>query len=881
MKRIGLEGDWRLLRLSDGSSRPMAVPGDIMSALLAAGEIPDPYYGKNELDLQWIGREDWRFERDFELDGSFLSHESVYLEALVLDTVAEVELNGQNLGSSRNMWRRFRAEAKPLLKAGMNRLAVTIRSPERAAAEAAAALAYPIPASEYPVFSPHRNLLRKAQCMAGWDWGPCLMTGGIYDSISLVAHDGPRLEYATTRMRRERAEWVVGIDLDLEAPAPSRCRATASLAGVNATAELDLPAGASRRSLELRVRDVEAWWPAGYGAQPLYDLRIELCPPGAPVADKSAGRGGHEDRGHDGRGHFLEKRLGFRELAVVAEEDEWGKSLKFAVNGREIFAKGANWIPADALPSRWTRGRLADLLGSAVAANMNCLRVWGGGRYESEDFYGLCDELGLLVWQDCMFSCALYPSSPAFLAEVEAETRHQVLRLKDHPSIALWCGNNEALGAITWYEESRKSPTRYIADYDRLTEGTVGRVVRNLDPGRAWWPSSPSAGPDDYSDNWHADGRGDMHYWTVWHEGKPFSAYLDVKPRFCSEFGFQSLPSARTVAAFAPEDERNVTSPVMEDHQRHPRGNALIMETMLRYFRMPSGFRETLYLSQVQQALAIRTAVEYWRSLRPRCMGTLYWQLNDVWPVASWSSLEYDGSWKLLHHEARRFYEPLHLALVRTGTQLEAHAMNDLATRFSATLGLRFRRFDGSLVSEVLVDAVLEPDSSACLWSLPLSALPGDPAELYLDAALSFEPFEADRVYPASLPASAATAAGAAMSAATAAAAPLAQGSRKARLFLTEPKRCALVDPRLSVHVETGRDGLVARVRAEAPAFWVALELEGEEPGAPRGRFEDSGFDLGPGEEAIVPFLPADGSPLPTAAGLEASLKVMHLRASY
>lgn len=869
MKRIGLEGAWQLVRLADGSARPMAVPGDIACALLAAGEIPDPYYGKNELSLQWIGREDWRLERDIDLDEAFLSHENVYLEALVLDTVAEVTINDRPLGSSRNMWRRFRADAKPLLKAGKNRITVTIRSPENAAAQAAAALTYPIPASEYPVFSPHRNLLRKAQCMAGWDWGPCLMTGGIYDGISLVAHDGPRLEYATTRMRREGNEWIVDIDLDLEAASPSRCRAVASLAGASATELLDLPSGASRRNLELRIHDVETWWPAGYGTQPLYDLRVELFP---FAAARNEGDGADDGRTvTESRGHSLEKRLGFRELAVIAEEDGWGRSLKFVVNGREVFAKGANWIPADALPSRWTHRRLENLLGSAVAANMNCLRVWGGGRYESEDFYGLCDELGLLVWQDCMFSCALYPSSPGFLAEVEAETRHQVLRLKDHPSLALWCGNNEALGAITWYEESRKSPARYIADYDRLTEGTVGRVVRALDPGRTWWPSSPSAGPDDWSDNWHSDGRGDMHYWSVWHEGKPFSAYLDVKPRFCSEFGFQSLPSAHTVAAFAPQAERNVTSPVMEHHQRHPRGNALIIETMLRYFRMPAGFRETLYLSQVQQALAIRTAVEYWRSLRPRCMGSLYWQLNDVWPVASWSSLEYDGSWKLLHHEARRFYAPLHLALVRTDTQLEAHAMNDLAARFSAALALRFRRFDGRLVSEVLVDAVLEPDTSACLWSLPLSALPGAADELYLDASLAFEAFEEGRVYPACIPADACAAAGASGAA----------GTRQTRLFLTEPKRCALVDPRLSVRIEERGEGLVARVKAEAPAFWVALELADACPGAVRGRFADSGFDLGPGEEAIVPFIPAEGTPMPPAAGLEAAIRVMNLRASY
>ncbi|HRY73837.1 MAG TPA: hypothetical protein P5165_11495, partial [Spirochaetia bacterium] len=864
MERFGLEGSWRLRRPADGSTRPMAVPGDLMSALLEAGEIPDPYAGENELGLQWIGREDWELERDFVLPASFLERERAFLDIEVLDTVAEVRLNGELLGRSENMFRRFRAEAKPFLKEGPNRLSILIRSPERFAEEAAARLPYPIPASTYPVSSPHRNLLRKAQCMGGWDWGPCLMTGGVYDGVALVAFDGPRIEYATTRTRRSGREWEVEVEVDLDAAAPSRARLEAELRPAaspgsggpegeaeplaKAAAEVELPAGASRRSLRLLVDDPELWWPAGCGGQPLYELKVRASPAASAAAAGPLGPAAPAG------GHVLAKRLGFRELSLVAEEDEEGRSMKFVVNGREVFAKGANWIPADALPSRWTRARLEDLLRSAAEANMNCLRVWGGGRYESEDFYGLCDELGLMVWQDCMFSCALYPSEASFLADVEAETRHQVLRLKDHPSLALWCGNNEALGAITWYEESKKSPARYIVDYDRLTEGVLGRVVRELDPDRTFWPSSPSAGPNDFSDNWHSDGRGDMHYWSVWHEGKPFSDYLSVRPRFCSEFGFQSFPSHGTVASFAPEGERNATSPAMEHHQRHPRGNVLIVETMLRYFRMPKGFRETLYLSQVQQALAIKTAVEYWRSLRPRCMGTLYWQLNDVWPVSSWSSLEYGGGWKLLHYEARRFYDPLLLALYLKDGLVRAVGVNDGTEAFRGRLSLGFRRFDGSLSGCADAEARVPAGSAAVLWEAPLESLPAKPAEIYLEARLSgsLEADAADGAAKLDGPAAAG-----AQSRAGAEGARRDQAielDRRSQLFLSEPKRCALADPRLAARVVELQDGagLAALLEAEAPAFYVALEAEGLP-----GRFEDSGFHLGPGERRLVRFLPA------------------------
>jgi beta-mannosidase len=704
--------------------------------------------------------------------------------------------------------------------------------------KAAEALPYPIPASGAPVFSPNRNLIRKAQCMAGWDWGPCLMTGGIYDGARLVAIDGPRIGYVTTRSRREGDTWRLWANVWLDCPADCELELEVSIAGSSASSRLCASAGESSATIEIGGISAESWYPAGYGEQRLYELAIR------------AKRAGDGDSGDE-----LRKRIGLRELKVVALPDEVGRSMTVTVNGRAIFCKGANWIPADALPSRWSRARYAELLDSAIAANMNCIRVWGGGRYEADDFYELCDEKGILVWQDCMFACSMYPSDQAFLDRVEREIRHQVRRLQCHPSIALWCGNNENLGAIGWYPEAKQNSMRYIVDYDRLNEGTVGRVVRELDPDRAWWPTSPCGGPSDYSDNWHSDGKGDMHFWSVWHEGKNFSEYLKVTPRFCSEFGFQSFPNPGTVASFAPEGERNVTSPSMEHHQKNNRGNTIIMETMARYFRMPAGQVETLYLSQVQQAWAIKTAVEYWRSLRPVCMGTLYWQLNDVWPVSSWSSLDYDGSWKLLHYEARRFYERLHLELIIKEGFVTATAVNDEDKSYTGRLALRLRGLDGKVIQEYKAESLLPPDSATELLKLEVAKLPASIDTSFLEARVSL----ARASCSAELEGSGL--------------------SRKAFCFLTEPKRCSLRDPEFEARIEEGPNGPELTLRAQAPAFYVAPWLDSSTE--IKGRFEDSGFHLMPGEERRLLFIPARGAPMPSAERLGAALRLMHLRASY
>lgn len=853
MSRNELGGVWTLIRAGDKSSRPIVIPGDIMSALVASGELADPFLDRNELAAQWVGREDWILARDFSVDAKTAQAPEIFLDIEVLDTIGEIRLNGSLIGSGESMFVGLRLDAKGIIKEGNNRLEILLRSPVKAAGEKAAKLPYLIPWSAYPISTPHRNLVRKAQCMSGWDWGPCLMTGGIYDGIALVAIDGPRIDYVTTEAKDlGGGRWKLDVHVDLHSVAAGKAAIVAEIAGRRAEVLVECPVGDCRAGLSLELDGIESWWPVGYGAQPLYEL----------VVRASSTRAGRSSPG--GESHELRKKLGFRTLELVSKEDAVGRSFVFVVNGRKIFAKGANWIPADALPSRWTRERLADLLASAKAANMNMLRVWGGGRYESKAFYELCDELGLLVWQDAMFSCALYPSTPAFLGLVEKELRHQVRRLRDHPSIALWCGNNESLGAITWYEESKKNPARYIIDYDRLNEGTVGRIVRELDPGRTFWPSSPSAGPDEYADNWHSDEKGDMHYWSVWHEGKPFSAYLEVQPRFCSEFGFQSLPSFRTAKAFAPAQELNVTSPAFEHHQRHPRGNSLIIDTMTRYFRMPRGFRETLWLSQVQQALAIKTAVEYWRSLRDRCMGTLYWQLNDLWPGSSWSGLEYDGSWKILHYAARRFYDPIIVALYLKEGIVYAVGVNDTEKHIAGILSIRVRRFDGSIAMDIDSDADLPPESATLLWKAPISDLPCRPEDVYLGVRLEATS-HGDLAENPSLVFGVPSHSGG-----------TAEYIRRNQLFLVEPKRCTLADPRIEREIieEDGAPLLI--LKARAPAFWVTAEVDGL-----AGQWDDSGFYMMGREERRLRFVPRHGEAMPSVAELDRATRITHLRASY
>lgn len=814
-QRIDLKGTWQV----EGAGKRVAVeiPGDVHSGLLAADEIANPYWGMNELDLQPLHAEDWTFSRLFEVGDEILHAPSVYLHFDSIDTVAEVRINGKEVGHSDNMFARCRFEIKNQLKAGKNEVEVRIRSAENVAIERVDEMPYEIPSSDYPVQSPHRNLVRKVQCHAGWDWGCCLMAAGLYGQVYLAAAAPGRIEHVYTQQHHRQGNCAVEVCVEVEAATAATAELVLRLDGQETKKSVALAAGLNVLNERIDLENPRIWWPAGYGEQPLYELTVEVA------------------------GDWLSKRLGLRKVELVTEEDERGLGFKFRVNGLDIFAKGANWIPCDALPARQTRAALDELLTSAAAANMNMIRVWGGGQYESEDFYDLCDEKGLLVWQDFMFSCSTYPATKDFLSSVEKEARYQVKRLRDHACIALWCGNNEDLGALNWYEVSRQNRDRYVVDYDRLTEGVLGRVVDECDPTRRFWPSSPCGGRGDYSDNWHDDSRGDMHYWQVWHSGKSFDAYYDVTPRFCSEFGYQSFPSLETIRSYAPEDQFNVTAPIMEHHQRNPGGNSKITEMFTRYFRMPDGFANFVYLSQVQQGLAIKTAVEHWRHLRPICMGTLYWQLNDLWPVCSWSSLEYGGKWKILHYMAKRFYTPTIASAFQTKEDLlEVWVTNDRAESVDTNLSLRLFDFVGTQVKRLDFTENIAAGSASLQGQFAVGDLVEKRADVFavLDLQVGDEHFRNEHVF-------------------------------------TTWKSCELPRANVTVEVNAMEDGLFSiDLATNSPAFYLTLNAEGI-----GGEFDDNCFLLLPGEERNLVFTAKENPP--TAEKMQAAIQVQHLRSTY
>ena len=628
-----LDGGWRLSRIGGDERLAIDFPGDVHSALLAAGLIADPYWRDRETSLDWIHESEWLAERDFDLPALPEGRQTLVLDGV--DCHAVVTLNGVEIGRLGNRFLRYDLDVGGALVQGRNHLQIRFLSNSAVAAEKAAAFPFAVPYIFWNNRLAHYNFLRKPQCDAGWDWNIALSPLGVYGGIRLLRSDPLRLDDVMIRQHHADGRVQLEVELIVDAARPACLPARMRIDGQEVSVEAQLWPGPNRVCLRATIDNPRLWWPAGHGAQEMYDLEVMI---------------GDQAR---------QMRIGLRQIELLTDADAVGHRFAFRVNGREVFMRGANWIPADALPARATPKAVADLLDSAVAANMNMLRVWGGGSYEPDWFYQMCSERGLLVWQDFMFACNLYPAADrAWLDDVRAEARQQIRRLSAHPCLALWCGDNELVGALGWFDESKADRDRYLAMYDRLNHA-LEEAIQDEAPDVPWWPSSPSVGPLNFGDGWHDDASGDMHFWDVWHSAKDFEHYRSVRPRFCSEFGFQSFPSARVIDSFTEAGDRNVSSRVMDVHQRNPGGNGRIVETLARYFRFPDGFAEMGFLSQIAQAMAMKTAIEFWRTNKPRCMGVLYWQLNDTWPVASWSGLEYGGGWKLLHYLARRFYQPV------------------------------------------------------------------------------------------------------------------------------------------------------------------------------------------------------------------------------
>lgn len=724
MIKESLNGTWRMRRAGEDREYSAAVPGSVLSTLLDAGEIDDPYNRDQEYRIRELFWNDYEFVRTFTVDAKQLSYEKIELVCYGLDTLAELFINGTSVAKTSDMHRTYRFLIGELLHEGENEIRIVFSSTLRYIENYRPAKGKE--AAYVPSGSMRGNqYLRKAHSMFGWDWGAQLPDAGIWRDIELVCYGGARIADVRIRQHHEGGRVTLRIETALEILKAQNYKVSVTLTPsyqngkkLPATEVLAktamVMAGSDHLSVELTVEKPRLWWPNGLGDQNLYLLHIALKPAGTAAGGVAALQI-LKTEPIDERDYTI----GLRTLCVSQDEDEWGSEFCFQVNGVKLFSKGANYIPEDCIYSRITQQRIDLLLQSAKRANYNTIRVWGGGYYPSDHFYELCDRYGLIVWQDLMYACNVYELTEEFEDNIIAETHDNAVRLRHHASLGLWCGNNEIESAWAHWPDFQPETPYLRADYIKIFEYILPRALREADDATFYWPSSPSSGGS--LDNPDDGNRGDTHYWAVWHGQLPFSDYQNHFFRFCSEFGFQSFPSYKTVESYTLPEDRNIFSRVMEDHQKNNAANGKMLYYLSENFRYPKDFASLLYATQILQAVAVKSGVEHWRRNRGHCMGTLYWQINDNWPVASWASIDYFGRWKPLHYMAARFYAPVAGSLVRPDAaksdscMVEAHCQNESPERVSVTVSLSLKTMTFGVLRTMRAEAVLEPFSVRCL----------------------------------------------------------------------------------------------------------------------------------------------------------------------
>ena len=713
------------------------VPGTVFEALLEKEIIEDPFYGEIEHEMKWVYDSDWFYEIEFDVEPSFLEHKNILLRFNGLDTIAEVILNGELMGSVNNMFVRYDYEVKSNLRPKSNKLVVNFKSPTAKSREEIERNKVELNTGYAAI--PGVPYLRKAQYSFGWDWGPRLPDIGIWKAVELIGFDDIKiksvfpfsnLEYnkdplnisdpsEISTIEVKSAKLFIEIEFALKNKNISYSDYIIKVQLKAPNDEVfseEIPLSKKKETLKFDIQDPILWWTHDLGIPNLYQIEVSV------VKDEVLER--------------VTQQIGLRDIQLIRKPDRWGETFYFLLNGIPLFAKGANWIPVDSFIPRGKKLGLYSMnLNYAKKANMNMIRVWGGGIYEVESFYNICDELGLLVWQDFPFACALYPYNADFIENVKREAIQNIKRLRKHPSLALWCGNNEIEGL--WKRmlissgvagDNTKRLNFFLNFYLRIFEELLPQLIKELDPTRPYWPSSPSSGFINEnlalrsSNNPNA---GDSHYWAVWHGNMPFSAYRNFHSRFMSEFGFESFPSLKTIEKFCPIDQYDFNSPVMENHQKNSAGNQKIMDYMDKRFSIPQEFEHQVILSQITQAEAIEYGVEFWRQNRGeyRCMGSLYWQLNDCWPVASWSSLDYYGRWKALHYFAKRFYQPLLASVKEDSQQIEFWVTNDLKKSCKIILEWKILNSEGTILLKGTYTSTIPPCTSVNLNSEDISNL--------------------------------------------------------------------------------------------------------------------------------------------------------------
>ena len=796
-EQVNLGGAWRMREADSETWHSAHVPGSVYADLTADGTMPDPFWRENELDAFERMKKDYVYQRAFTVTEAQLAHAHVELVCEGLDTLAHVSLNGREIAFADNMHITWVWDVKEQLHAGENTLEIRFDSPILYCAKKAEEA----PGWESSDATPGFRHLRKAHCMFGWDWGPRLPDAGIWRPIFLRTWDTARLENAL--MLQAHHDGVVDVTIRPE------------IAGESAwSAEITAPDGEVLTLPEtmaaeqvIAIQNPQLWWPNGLGKQPLYRVTVRLA-----------------------TGDTRMWRIGLRTMTVSREKDEWGEEFCHVVNGMKVFAMGADYIPEDNILARVTPERTRRLLEDCKAANFNAIRVWGGGYYPDDAFYDICDELGLLVWQDLMYACAFYDLTPDFERSIRVETHQNVARLRHHASLALICGNNEmemfmagANSALINHRTWEFVPTypHHITDYVKMFEYILPAIVKETAPQTYWWPASPSSGGNFDAPN--DENRGDNHYWDVWHGEKPFTEYHKFFFRYASEFGFQSFPCLKSVKQFTLPDDRNIFSRVMERHQRNQAANGKILSYLSQTFRYPNSFDDLLYASQLMQAEAIRYGVEHWRRNRGRCMGAIIWQLNDIWPVASWASIDYYGRWKALHYAAKRFFAPVMISAEEEGELSQNPKINEY---HPAPLEKSFRL---NVCNETLRDVTGE-----VVWALrtPDGAIVRQNQQTLTIPAMSAKWLDKVDCADASLTGHYVSFAFVVDDVA------LSEGT----CIFCAPKHFEFVDPRLTL--ETRGDTLVVTSHAYAKQVW----LESEDADL---LLDDNAFDMNPGTKVV------------------------------
>lgn len=818
---LDLNGSWRMKRCDESEWLEAAVPGSVYNDLLKADKMPDPFYRDQEYEVLELSNYDYEYEKTFQAEESLFAHDRVTLLCEGLDTLCELYLNGTLILESDNMHRTYELEIGETLKRGENKLRAVFRSPVEYVTRKQAEL----PLINVDDAVPGISHIRKAHSMFGWDWGPKLPDMGIWRNISIRGYRGAKLDDVYITQAHERGKVTLDVKVSAGVLSAGERELTVRVTspdGEVSVATVKEEAGSEdfTRHITLEIGNPQLWWPNNLGDQPLYTVETEIAENGEVLDSRRL-------------------RIGLRTMTVRQQEDQWGESFELVVNGLPFFSMGADYIPEDNILARCNPKRTEKLIQDCVAANFNTIRVWGGGYYPEDYFFDLCDEYGLVVWQDLMFCCGVYRLSDDFKENISREIEDNIKRLRHHASLGLWCGNNEQeMAWLDWGWEARSTP-QLKADYIKQFEVLLPELAKQYDPNTFYWLASPSSKGS--FDRPNDENYGDMHYWGVWHGKEPFTHYRRIFPRYMSEFGLQSFPGIKTIETFTLPEDRNIFSHVMESHQKNGTGNEKILYYIGENYRYPGSFESLLYASQLIQAEGLRYGVEHWRRNRGRCMGAVYWQLNDCWPVASWSSIDYFGRWKALQYAAKKFFAPVLLSACEEGTHVSLHLSNESAKTVSGELQWRLLTPASETLLEGAKQAEVAAFSSDELTALDFAA-ELDTLAKQRNAYLEFR-FVADGVT-------------------------LSEGT----VLFVKAKHFGFADPQLTAEITEQEDRYLITVSSAAFARFVELDLAEAD-----AVFGDNYFDLSAGRSKTVTLRKADLSAPLTTEDVRKQLKLRSL----